>query len=96
MGSEPAGRPGLAQVFRHDAAPWPGLDDLQFPARLLSRFSLDSLSLGRFSLGWLSLASLSLCPGLYLHCLGHGHGPIGFACPRELRAKSTRRASSRS
>ncbi len=36
-----AGRPGLAQVFRHDAAPWPGLDDLQFPARLLSRFSLE-------------------------------------------------------
>jgi hypothetical protein len=37
----PAGRPGLAQVFRHDAAPWSGLDDLQFPARLLSRFSLE-------------------------------------------------------
>ena len=35
------GRPGLAQVFRHDAAPWSGLDDLQFPARLLSRFSLE-------------------------------------------------------
>jgi hypothetical protein len=35
------GRPGLAQVFRHHAAPWSGLDDLQYPARLLSRFSLE-------------------------------------------------------
>ena len=42
-GSPPAPtcRPGLAQVFRHDAAPWPRLDDLQFPARLLSRFGLE-------------------------------------------------------
>ncbi|MGI8447721.1 MAG: hypothetical protein ACR2MP_11190 [Streptosporangiaceae bacterium] len=35
------GGPGLARVVRHEAAPWPRLDDLQFPPRLLSRFSLE-------------------------------------------------------
>jgi hypothetical protein len=35
------GTGGLVRVMREKPGPWPVLDDLQFPVRLLSRFSLE-------------------------------------------------------